>query len=145
MNKPHYRSRVQYLVTWKGYPLYDATWELLSNLMNCHDKVEAFKMPSMSSFTCVVKLPTCALENRFSTFRNFFTTPSFYTHHLLTSRTTGIDEGSHVRILIQDIHFHSNLVNALIPFHCYLACLNRTRIEKVEFSYYVYRNDGVYG
>jgi len=31
-----------YLVKWKGYPLYDATWEPESNLTNCHEILQKF-------------------------------------------------------------------------------------------------------
>ena len=31
-----------YLIKWKGYPLYDATWESESNLTNCHEALQKF-------------------------------------------------------------------------------------------------------
>lgn len=30
-----FRNKVEYLVKWKGYDVYDATWEPLANLTNC--------------------------------------------------------------------------------------------------------------
>lgn len=37
-------SRVQYLVQWKGYPLYEATWEPRASLMDgARQVVEAYE------------------------------------------------------------------------------------------------------
>jgi len=40
--RTHYR-KVQYLVHWKGYPAYDATWEPLDNLKNAQDAIARFE------------------------------------------------------------------------------------------------------
>ena len=37
------RNRVEYLVTWKGYGPYDATWEPAENLANAPDKLRKFE------------------------------------------------------------------------------------------------------
>ena len=36
------RSTPQYLIKWKGYPLHDATWELLSNLTNADEALKNY-------------------------------------------------------------------------------------------------------
>jgi hypothetical protein len=43
LDKRQRRSRIQYLVKWKGYPLHDATWEPLSNVENCPDILRDFE------------------------------------------------------------------------------------------------------
>ncbi|CAG8704511.1 13399_t:CDS:2, partial [Cetraspora pellucida] len=43
LDKRIFHRQVQYLVKWKGYPLYDATWEPLTNLENCKDLVKNFE------------------------------------------------------------------------------------------------------
>ena len=37
-----HRRRLQYLVLWKGYPLSDATWELVTHLQNASEAIHAF-------------------------------------------------------------------------------------------------------
>ncbi len=37
-------QRVEYLVKWAGYPVFDSTWEPLSNLTNCESILSAFKL-----------------------------------------------------------------------------------------------------
>ncbi|CAG8795814.1 18791_t:CDS:2, partial [Racocetra persica] len=43
LDKRIYYCHLQYLVKWKGHSLYDATWELLTNLENYKDLVKEFK------------------------------------------------------------------------------------------------------
>ena len=42
LDKRIFHRQPQYLVKWKGYPLYDATWEPITNLGNCKDLIQAF-------------------------------------------------------------------------------------------------------
>jgi len=42
LDKRLHRGRLQYLVKWKGYPAYDATWEPLTNLTNALDLVKRY-------------------------------------------------------------------------------------------------------
>ncbi|CAG8806457.1 7572_t:CDS:1, partial [Racocetra persica] len=46
LDKRTYYHYLQYLVKWKGHPLYDATWESLTNLKNYKDLVKEFKKTS---------------------------------------------------------------------------------------------------
>ena len=64
---------------------------------------------STTSSTPVVKPPTCALKNRFSSSPNSSITIPFLDHHLLTSRTKWIEEGRPARLSNQDLHLHQNL------------------------------------
>ena len=50
LDKRTLRNRVQYLVKWVGYPLHDATWEPLENLINCQEKLREFETMRTSSF-----------------------------------------------------------------------------------------------
>jgi hypothetical protein len=43
LDKRFLRNKVQYLVKWIGYPLYDATWEPVGNLKNAKEKVKEFE------------------------------------------------------------------------------------------------------
>jgi transposase InsO family protein len=43
LDKRQRRSRIEYLVKWVGYALYDATWEPLDNLANAQDAVRDFE------------------------------------------------------------------------------------------------------
>ena len=43
LDKRERRRRVEYLVKWKGYELYDATWEPLKNLTNAQETVRDFE------------------------------------------------------------------------------------------------------
>ncbi|CAG8831910.1 9827_t:CDS:1, partial [Racocetra persica] len=43
LDKRTYYRCLQYLVKWKGYPLYDATWEPLNKLDNYRDLVKEFE------------------------------------------------------------------------------------------------------
>jgi len=36
------RKKRMFLIKWKGYPIYDATWEPENNLTNCHEMLEEF-------------------------------------------------------------------------------------------------------
>lgn len=36
-------NRVEYLVKWVGYPLFESTWEPASNLTHCQAILDAFK------------------------------------------------------------------------------------------------------
>ncbi|CAG8674505.1 106_t:CDS:1, partial [Racocetra persica] len=46
LDKRTYYCHLQYLVKWKDHPLYDATWELLTNLENYKDLVKEFEKTS---------------------------------------------------------------------------------------------------
>ena len=37
------RNQVEYLVSWKGYDLADATWEPARNLTNCAELLREYK------------------------------------------------------------------------------------------------------
>ena len=43
LDKRRHRRRIEYLVKWKGFPDYDATWEPLTNLANAKEKVSEFE------------------------------------------------------------------------------------------------------
>src|SRR5271155_2785851 len=43
LDKRIIHKRLQYLIKWKGYPLYNATWEPLENLDNASKKVKEFE------------------------------------------------------------------------------------------------------
>ena len=43
VGKRFVRNQPQYLVQWKGYGPWDATWEPLQNLENAKDAVRAFE------------------------------------------------------------------------------------------------------
>jgi len=43
LDKRTYYRKIQYLVHWKGYPAYDATWEPLDNLKNAQDMIVRFE------------------------------------------------------------------------------------------------------
>jgi hypothetical protein len=43
LDKRTFRGKMQYLVKWLGYPLYDATWEPVGNLQNCKEKIKEFE------------------------------------------------------------------------------------------------------
>ena len=38
------RGRLEYLVKWKNYPLVEASWEPVTNLMNAQEAIEEFHM-----------------------------------------------------------------------------------------------------
>ena len=40
--RTHYR-KIQYLIYWKEYPVYDATWKPLDNLKNARDAIAKFE------------------------------------------------------------------------------------------------------
>jgi hypothetical protein len=43
LDKRRWYNRAEYLVKWKGYPVYDSTWEPLTNLANAQQAVEDFE------------------------------------------------------------------------------------------------------
>ena len=42
LDKRRHRGKIQYLVHWKGYPRYDATWEPMSNLKNATEAIQDY-------------------------------------------------------------------------------------------------------
>jgi len=46
LDKRKVRCQVQYLVKWKGFPTYEASWEPLANLSGCQDLLERFERAS---------------------------------------------------------------------------------------------------
>ena len=43
LDKRTFRGKPQYLVKWFGYPLYNATWEPMTNLQHCRGKIQEFE------------------------------------------------------------------------------------------------------
>ena len=43
------RNNVEYLVAWKGYNVWDATWEPVSNLDNCKTLIEQFERSGLTT------------------------------------------------------------------------------------------------
>ena len=43
------RNKIEYLVAWKGYNVWDATWEPISNLDNCKKLVEPFERSGLAT------------------------------------------------------------------------------------------------
>ena len=43
IGKKRLKRKIYYLVTWKGYPEEETSWEPLENLKNCKDLVEEFE------------------------------------------------------------------------------------------------------
>ncbi len=48
LQKRIFKNKVEYLVKWKGYDVYDSTWEPLSNLTNCQSLLKQFEKASSS-------------------------------------------------------------------------------------------------
>ncbi len=42
LDKKNVKGKLYYLVKWKGYPFYNATWEPEANLTNCHEALQKF-------------------------------------------------------------------------------------------------------
>ena len=36
------KTKIEYLVFWKGYPVHEATWELEENIRNAPEKIEEY-------------------------------------------------------------------------------------------------------
>ena len=49
LDKRIIRGKTQYLIKWKDYPMYDATWEPIENLDNCQSLLRIFESTGTSS------------------------------------------------------------------------------------------------